>query len=581
MVANVYFPNINDKYQELIIDGLVKYFNQALEISYQFLEKTASRIAPKRILQFVFMVMIQLAFGFTKSGTFSFITSGKAEKVKSYFSSLNEPFPGGSTSNRRMGQILKTCRDEIMALASSFQDEFYTSVHDWAISTFKNAYRSKRCSITPPPECFLGLIAPSKLFPDLTVEERGELLPYFYALIYLLSKRDSNTAEVIGELKTPSLESDSLTFPLAGKFGFFGGPPGKNAVYFNFRYLEQVASEYNSLINDLMVNLDILNLTIGSVDGTNIPVDRRDTTGSIGTGSSGTFYGHKSSIACEAQCIPLNCVLDTGHCSDKTLFFETIAPVKELAERSGQEIWCEVADAAYSDDTIIDEVEAMNAIPLIDINPKNSSLLQELKVKGGALSKIVKKAFKAAPKEIKRKIRDALKAISKKRAGQLSLEEKKSMLRAIASLIGKKILKEGLSPDELIAAERARREVLRIRRMIRSKGTPFEKKIGLTALLYGSIEWLLLYAVRGQNEGINGLLKKRGNLIGDGQHTSWITGKGCLTARQMMDCVGIKHVACVKFLVTEQRDHLLRCIHNWRHNNKKSFCIIILVIFCR
>lgn len=109
-----------------------------------------------------------------------------------------------------------------------------------------------------------------------------------------------------------------------------------------------------------------------------MPVDKQNNTGSIGTGSRGTFFGHKSSIACDVQCFPLHCDLDTGHRSDLKMFSDTIAPVKDLADRSGEDIWCLVADAAYSNGSLISEVEAINAVPIVDINPKNSVLLKEL-----------------------------------------------------------------------------------------------------------------------------------------------------------------------------------------------------------
>ncbi len=579
MTAIIYFPNMNEKYQEILIDGLIKYYNEGMELAHMFLEKTGLRIASIRVLQFVFMILIQFAFGLTKSGTFSLLTSGRTENVREYLSQLDGAFPGGSTASKRMGQVIETCQQEIMTLAEKLQDYFYISVHQWAITTFMEEYHSHRRSITPPPECFIGLIAPSQLFPHLNVRERGELLPFFHALIYQHAKRISSTAELIGDLKTPSFV-EGIVYPLAEKLGFFGGPPGKNNFYSYKRDLEQLAEKYNSLINEMFANLDIYDLTVVSVDATNVPVDRRDTTGSIGTGSRGSFFGHKSSIACDAQCIPINAILDTGRCSEKTLFSETITPVKEIAARSGKELWCEVSDAAYSDVSIISEVEAMNAIPIIDINPKNSSLLQELKEKGNLLLEFARKAYKSASREFKRKVRSALRAISEKRASPIPLEEKKSILRAITQVLGQKILKKGLLQEELQIAEQLRHEVLTIRRKIRSRGTPYEKKIGLTALLYGSIEWLLIYSVRGQNEGINGLLKKRGDLIGDGQHTSWLIGQNSLSHRQRMDCVGIKYVAYIKFVVTRQSDHYLRRIHNWRHTTS-FFCSVLLVIISR
>lgn len=580
MVANVFFPYINEKYQQIIIDGLIKYYNQGLEISNIFLKKTAMRITPNRILQFVFMVVFQLAFGLTKAGTFSLLTSGRAEKVRAYISQLDKSFPGGSTASKRMRQVFEACKHELMELAEGFQDFFYMTVGKWARSSFAKEYHSTRRAMTPHPECFIGLIAPSKLFPHLDVIERGVILPFFNALIYQHEKRISGTAEVIGALKTPSFDGGSTTFLLAEKFGFFGGPPGKNAFYSYFRALEKLAEEYNTLLNEKLAKLIIFDISVVSVDTTNVPVDKRDNTGSIGTGSRGTFFGHKSSIACDARCIPINSILDTGRCSDKKLFPDTISPVKAITTHSGQEVWCMVLDAAYSEISVISQVETMNAIPIIDINPKNSVLLKELKEKGSGLLEFVRKAFKTASREVKLKLRAVLRSISLKRGSNIPIEEKKSILRALTKIVGQKILGKGLSTKELHIAEQIRREILVLRRKIRKIGTPYEKKVGLTALVYGTIEWLLLYSIRGQNEGINGLLKKRGDLIGDGQHTSWLIGQNWLSNRQMMDTVGIKYIACVKFIVTGQTDHFLRIIHNWRHE-QRFFCFVILVIICR
>lgn len=479
-----------------------------------------------------------------------------------------------------MGQVLEACKEKLMALAVCFQDYFYLTAGKRARNRFAKEYHSSRRSMTPPPECFLGLIAPSKLFPNLDVEERGILIPFFNALIFQYARHISSTAELIGHLKTPLFEEDGVIFQLAGKLGFFGGAPGKNMVYEQFKILEQMADNYNDLLNEMVVELGMADLSVVSVDGTNIPVDKRDKTGSIGTGSQGTFFGHKSSIACDANCIPLNCTLDTGHCSDVNLFPDTFTPVKDLANRTGQEIWCATMDAAYSTISIISQVESMEVIPIVDINPKNSVLLKELKEKGQDLLVLVRRAFKTAQRVFKRKLREALCAISKKRTLTIPLNEKKSILGALTRLFAQKILKTGLSPSELQTAEQLRRELLRLRREIQSNGTPYEKKVGLMALIYGTIEWFLIYSIRGQNEGINGILKKRGDLIGDGQHTSWLIGQEILSNRQAMDCVGIKFIACVKFMVTGQADHILRFIHNWKHS-KRFFCIIILVIFSR
>ena len=206
--------------------------------------------------------------------------------------------------------------------------------------------------------------------------------------------------------------------------------------------------------------------------------------------------------------------------------------------------------------------------------------LKELKEKGIELREFTKKALKTASRDLKLKIRDRLYSISQKRGSSIPVDEKKSILGGLTRLVGERILLKGLSTKELQTAGQLRNELLAIRRKIRAGGTSYEKEVGLSALAYGTIEWLLIYSIRGQNEGINGILKKRGDLIGDGQHTSWLIGRKNLSGRQTMDSIGIKHVAVVKFIVTGQQDHFLRTIHNWRQN-KRFFCFCLLIIFCR
>ena len=61
------------------------------------------------------------------------------------------------------------------------------------------------------------------------------------------------------------------------------------------------------------------------------------------------------------------------------MFSDIITPVKEVANRAGEDIWCLVADATYSDLSVLLQVESKNAVPIVDINPKTSIILKELK----------------------------------------------------------------------------------------------------------------------------------------------------------------------------------------------------------
>ncbi len=405
-------------------------------------------MTPDRILQFALMTVFQIVFGLTKSGVSSLLASRNAEKIRDYVERMDKKFPAGSTADKRMGQIYEVCKNKLIGLTGRVQDGFYTTVGNQVRDAFAAEYRSKRCAMTPTPECFIGLVASSKLFPDLTVEERGILIPFFNTKMYLRAKRISGTAELVGDLKTPSFNG-TMTFPLAGKLGFFGGSPGQNAFYAAFRDLERMAVDIDEILNDKLAHLEMFDLSVVSVDSTNVPMNNQYKTGSIGTGSRGTFFGHKSSIACDARCFPLHCELDTGHRSDLKMFSDTIIPVKNLVNRSGEDLWYVVADAAYSDLSVLSQVESMNAVPIVDINPKNSVLLKELKEKGIELRKFTKKALKAASRDLKLKKRDKLCSISQKRSSSLPVDEKKSILGSLTPLVGERILLKGLSTKEL------------------------------------------------------------------------------------------------------------------------------------
>lgn len=240
--------------------------------------------------------------------------------MRAYISQRNVSFPGRNTASKRMGHLLEACKCELMELAGHFQDYFYVMVGKWATSTFAKEYHSTQRFMTPLPECFFGLDAPSKLFPHLNIIERGVVLPFFNALIYQHARCISSTAELIDTLKTPSFDGGIMTFLLAEKFGFFGGPPGNNAFYSYFRALEQIAEKFNTLLNEKLVELDIFDLSVVSGDTMNVPVDKRYKTGSIDTRSRGTFFGHKSSIACDARCIPINSILDMDVALIKSCF---------------------------------------------------------------------------------------------------------------------------------------------------------------------------------------------------------------------------------------------------------------------
>ena len=565
-------PYINELQQEKIIEAFIKFYNRGYEIALDCLKETSLKLSVERMLQFVFLAIFQISFGLSRGSTLTLLTSGLAEKVKNYIAGIDQKFPGKSTASVRMLQVINACTSEIQALATRFQDHFYVSLGNYFRESFKATYESTRTSMTPPLEVFLGVIPPSEAFPELSVEERGRIIPFFNAKMFALYNKITSIAELIGQLKVPKFKNDAMKFPLAGKLGFFVGPPGKNKFYEYFKDIERFIGACDDFLNQRLARLQLSDMTVVTTDTTNIPVDKRDKTGSIGTGSRGSFFGHKSSIAADANCIPLNETFGTGHESDSKLFPGTILPVKALADLTDQEIWCVAADAIYSVLMVIFLIEGINAVPFVDINPKNSRLLKKLKEKAVALKKYTKKALKHLPRAEKIKWRKQLSDISKTSTSPIPLDKKKKLLKSILRRVGSRAMRKGLTVGERRTAKRLRRELMDIRREIRFHGTVYEKIIGLAAIAHGTIEWLLVYSIRGQNEGINGILKKRGDVIGDGQHTTWQLGNSNLSKHVSMAQVGLKFMVLVKFMLTGQRIHHLRWVHNWRRKNPFLSC---------
>ena len=101
--------------------------------------------------------------------------------------------------------------------------------------------------------------------------------------------------------------------------------------------------------------------------------------------------------------------------------------------------------------------------------------------------------------------------------------------------------------------------------------------LGLSLIAHGTIEWFHIYGIRGQNEGINGILKKRDNLIGDGQHTTWIIGNQKIENRIHSNIVYIKAISLVYYITTGKKRHCMRRIYNWRINH--FFIIFVMIDF--
>jgi hypothetical protein len=224
-------------------------------------------------------------------------------------------------------------------------------------------------------------------------------MPYFISRIFQEIKHISSTTELDGMLKEVLYMDDQLVYHLAGRLGFINRPPGINKLYWTFAIIEDHLSDYEKIIDKRLIEEEIQDLSVSTVDGSNIPVDRRDSSASNGSGSRGAFYGHKTSISCGTNCIPVVSITESGRTADSSLFSDSIAPIINLTKATSKEIFAICVDAGYSSTPIIAEIEANNAIPFVDINPRGSHLLQKLKEASNDLTELSKKAIKQGLKK--------------------------------------------------------------------------------------------------------------------------------------------------------------------------------------
>nr|MDO8084658.1 hypothetical protein [Candidatus Sigynarchaeum springense] len=158
--------------------------------------------------------------------------------------------------------------------------------------------------------------------------------------------------------------------------------------------------------------------------------------------------------------------------------------------------------------------------------------------------------------------------------------EKKQVLNKTLRKFAARALRRGLTDEEKRDERRRRDDVTRARREIRVHGTGDEKKLGLTTIPLGTTEWKLVYATRGQNEGINDIVKKREDVIGDGQHTSWLHGAKVIGPRFGAVLAGIKIVALVGHEITGKIKHCMKWMYNWRRP-RIIFVFVTYVIISR
>ena len=428
MISNGHFRYyLKHDYQVIINEGITRYSKEIDEIVQKYLMLTTPKPLVQRGYQLVVMNIFQFLFGLNRSKAYSILISKDAQILNEFILKYHSSFPCRSSSNIHMKLIPNLCTEEFNSLMTKFQDYFYVTIGENTRKEYTRLFQTNRKKVTPIPESFFGIIPPSQIFPNMNVHTRGVLIPFLNARIYQKTKHYSSISEFIGEIKEPDFDNNEFIFRLAGKLGFITGPPGKHKFYEYFSLIDASIQDFENLIDEQLSHNNIHDFTVTSVDCCNIPVDKRDQTGSKGTGSRGSFFGHKTSISAGSYCLPFKSVTGSGRVSDSTLFDATFSPVERLAQKTNQDIWVGTADAAYLSQLVIDRIEKAEAIAFIDLNPRNSPLLSDLKNKTNKLSEYSKKALKKGLTLAERKIWvEEAKNLSLQNGGSLSLQKKRS-----------------------------------------------------------------------------------------------------------------------------------------------------------
>nr|MDO8118236.1 hypothetical protein [Candidatus Sigynarchaeota archaeon] len=270
---------------QLLLNCLNTVKNGCISYAQKVLDITRDQVSVARMAQFVVLVLLQLVLGLSPNGLHVILETPSFSKVREWIAALDGTFPGGSTGYHYFASILKHVGDEVKQIACIMQDAFQHDAGKMARDNFASILDDRRVQMTPGPDCFIGIMPPSEILGTFPVLERGVLLPFLNAWIYWHGRKITSTSEFIGLLKTAAIVDDQLTFSLASTLGFYRGPPGKNEIYLRFHQIDQILSAMNKEVSIELGKAGIIDVTVVTIDTTNIAVDEKDKTGSIGTGS--------------------------------------------------------------------------------------------------------------------------------------------------------------------------------------------------------------------------------------------------------------------------------------------------------
>lgn len=555
-----YFPL---KHQYHLLDVLIKYELKLNNLVNIYSERYPSKTHAKTIYQHMLYIIIINCFGLIKNHVISFINDLTQGNLKKYFNQINPKLKQSTWFFNNINIIEVRMKTELEFISSNILDDYYELIGNHARILHKDACINNNQKIFPNFELFIGLIKPSQIFPNYNVHSRGKIMPFFNLRLYQHIYNISSKKELIALLKTPEQTENGLEFRFAGRIGFIRGPPGKNPVYTILNDIEASFENLDLILTNNLVQNHLLDLSVVSVDCTNISIDKRDKYASKGMGSKGKFRGYKASISCDKNCVPISLVVDQGKQADINLYRDTISQVEDIANRNNKNILVQTADAGYSSTDLMDDIAIMESIPWIDLNSRNSTYLKELKTASSDLYEISRKAInKGLNMDDRKKWIKDLKNFCQKKPEPRLIEKEKELLKILRKYAAKARY-NGLNETEKRKETRLRKKVNDCRANVRKYAGKYSKQLGLTIVGFGTIEWLLVYAIRGKNEGINGILKKKGNLLGDGQKTPWIYGINNIYNRIFSTIVLIKYMIFANYVITGKKTNGMRFVYNW------------------
>ncbi|HME51414.1 MAG TPA: hypothetical protein VKM55_04305 [Candidatus Lokiarchaeia archaeon] len=206
VLSNAYY--IPPDHEQWLVFHLERVKNDCISCARAVLDKAGLQVTETRMAQFVVLVLLQHVFGYSPSALHMTLRAPSFSKVRSWIAGLDGSYPGESTGYKRYAAIIEHVGSEINRIAADMQDAIQRDVGKTAREKFTTILDARRVHMVPGADCFLGVMLPSDILRAFPVFERGVLLPYLNAWIYMHGRKITSTSEFTGLLKTPAFEGD-------------------------------------------------------------------------------------------------------------------------------------------------------------------------------------------------------------------------------------------------------------------------------------------------------------------------------------------------------------------------------------